>query len=103
MSPSNGAPPACLVPPAWSAVDPTPALRAVAETVATARWRVDGARSLGWAGAAAEGYGRDLDDAVARAVAAGTLAQDAVLATDRWLRALAAEHERALLAGERAW
>ncbi|OLT54561.1 hypothetical protein [Cellulosimicrobium sp. CUA-896] len=103
MSSSNGAPPACLVPLAGSVADPTPSLRAVGEAVAAARWRVDGARSLGWAGAAAEGYGRVLDDAVARAVAAGALAQDAIVAADRWLRALDAEHARAVAAGERAW
>jgi hypothetical protein len=103
MSSTNGAPPACYVSPVGSAVDPTPSLRAVAEAVDTARWRVDGARTLEWAGAAAEGYGRALDDAVARARTAGVLAQDAIVAADRYLRALDAEHERAVLAGERTW
>ncbi|MFC8923786.1 hypothetical protein [Cellulosimicrobium sp. NPDC057127] len=103
MTSSHGAPPACSVSPVGTLVDPTPSLRAVAEAVDTARWRVDGARVLDWAGEAAQGYGTALDDAVARAVAAGTLTHDAIAVADRYLRALDAEHERAVLAGERAW
>jgi hypothetical protein len=103
MSSSNGAPPACHVSPAGPLVDPTPSLRAVAEAVGSARWRVDGARTLDWAGAAADGYRLLLDDAVARAVVAGGLAQDAIGAADRYLRALDAEWEHAVLAGETAW
>lgn len=103
MSSSHGAPPACHVSPVGSLADPSPSLRTVAEAVGSARWRVDGARTLDWAGPAADGYHRLLDDAVARAISAGHLVDEAIAAADRYLRALDEEWQRAVVAGERAW
>lgn len=98
MHSTDHAPPTCQVSPYGPLVDPTPALRAAGEDVGSTRSRVGSAATPDWAGPAADGYRQDLDDAVARAVAAGVLVDDAVTAADRYVRALDLEHEQAATA-----